>query len=157
MRHLCIYRKDSCTIKCLYALNSCFWRLFHWFSTNFGICLCTNLANFQSVDGSARWLTSFNFNHTPHAGTLGHYNEVTCFSCHKLHARIKIFLCPCGFIIAPDVAIKLDPIVCSGNSLQKALLHRKPRHHASICLSIDSGIGSWSIMQQPPGIYSCNL
>jgi len=28
------------------------------------------LADFQGVDGSARWQTSFNFNHTPHAGTL---------------------------------------------------------------------------------------
>ena len=25
---------------------------------------------FQHIDGSARWLTSFNYNHTPHAGTL---------------------------------------------------------------------------------------
>ena len=34
------------------------------------------LAKFQHIDGSARWLTSFNFNHTLHAGTLpstGHY------------------------------------------------------------------------------------
>jgi len=29
-----------------------------------------HFVNFQSVDGSARWQTSFNFNHTPHAGTL---------------------------------------------------------------------------------------
>ena len=29
-----------------------------------------NLAEFQHIDGSARWLTSFNYNHTPHAGTL---------------------------------------------------------------------------------------
>ena len=28
------------------------------------------LAKFQYIDGSARWLTSFNYNHTPHAGTL---------------------------------------------------------------------------------------
>ena len=28
------------------------------------------LAEFQHIDGSARWLTSFNYNHTPHAGTL---------------------------------------------------------------------------------------
>ena len=27
------------------------------------------LAEFQHIDGSARWLTSFNYNHTPHAGT----------------------------------------------------------------------------------------
>ena len=37
--------------------------------------VCKNrvvLAEFQhiSLDGSARWLTSFNYNHTPHAGTL---------------------------------------------------------------------------------------
>jgi len=29
-----------------------------------------NVPDFQSVDGSARWQTSFNFNHTPHASTL---------------------------------------------------------------------------------------
>ena len=28
------------------------------------------LAEFLHIDGSARWLTSFNYNHTPHAGTL---------------------------------------------------------------------------------------
>jgi len=28
------------------------------------------LPEFQQVDGSARWLKSFNSNHTPHAGTL---------------------------------------------------------------------------------------
>ena len=28
------------------------------------------LAEFQYIDGSARWLTSFDYNHTPHAGTL---------------------------------------------------------------------------------------
>ena len=28
------------------------------------------LAEFQHIDGSARWLTSFNYNHTPQAGTL---------------------------------------------------------------------------------------
>ena len=27
-------------------------------------------AEFQHIDGSARWLTSFNYNHTPHASTL---------------------------------------------------------------------------------------
>ena len=27
-------------------------------------------AKFQHIVGSARWLTSFNYNHTPHAGTL---------------------------------------------------------------------------------------
>ena len=31
---------------------------------------CVILAEFQHIDGSARWLTSFNYNHTPHAGTL---------------------------------------------------------------------------------------
>ena len=28
------------------------------------------LTEFQHIDGSARWLTSFNCNHTPRAGTL---------------------------------------------------------------------------------------
>ena len=35
--------------------------------------VCKNrviLAEFQHIDGSARWLTSFSYNHTPHAGTL---------------------------------------------------------------------------------------
>jgi len=31
---------------------------------------CAILANFQSVDGSARWQTIFNFNYTLHVGTL---------------------------------------------------------------------------------------
>ena len=31
---------------------------------------CVVLAEFQHIDGSARWLTSFNYNHTLHAGTL---------------------------------------------------------------------------------------
>ena len=37
------------------------------------VFVCKNhiiLAEFQHIDGSARWLTSFNCNHTPHAGTL---------------------------------------------------------------------------------------
>ena len=43
------------------------------------VFVCKNrvvLAEFQHIDGSARWLTSFNYNHTPYAGTLpstGHY------------------------------------------------------------------------------------
>ena len=35
--------------------------------------VCKNrvvLAEFQHIDGSARWLTSFNYNYTPHAGAL---------------------------------------------------------------------------------------
>ena len=35
--------------------------------------VCKNrvvLAELQHIDGSARWLASFNYNHTPHAGTL---------------------------------------------------------------------------------------
>ena len=28
------------------------------------------LAKFQHIDGSARWLTSSNYNHAPHGGTL---------------------------------------------------------------------------------------
>ena len=31
---------------------------------------CVVLVKFQHIDGSARWLTSFNYNHTPHASTL---------------------------------------------------------------------------------------
>ena len=31
---------------------------------------CIISAGFQHIDGSARWLTSFNYNHTLHAGTL---------------------------------------------------------------------------------------
>ena len=37
------------------------------------VFVCKNrvvLAEFQHIDGSARWLTSFNYNHTPHASTL---------------------------------------------------------------------------------------
>ena len=37
------------------------------------VFVCKNriiLAEFQHIDGSARWLTSFNYNYTPHAGTL---------------------------------------------------------------------------------------
>ena len=37
------------------------------------VIVCKNrviLAEFQHIDGSARWLTSFNYNHIPHAGTL---------------------------------------------------------------------------------------
>ena len=37
------------------------------------VFVCKNrvvLAEFQHIDDSARWLTSFNYNHTPHAGTL---------------------------------------------------------------------------------------
>ena len=37
------------------------------------VFVCKNrviLAEFQHIDGSARWLTSFYYNHTPHAGTL---------------------------------------------------------------------------------------
>jgi len=49
---------------------------------------CIILAKFQYIDGSARWLTSFNSNHTLHAGTLpstGHCLPMTqlllCLSC----------------------------------------------------------------------------
>ena len=43
------------------------------------VFVCKNhvvLVALQHMDGSARWLTGFNYNHTPHAGTLpstGHY------------------------------------------------------------------------------------
>jgi len=66
--------RDSRSFKHLYAVNP----------NSFGDCFtdlslillfvckkkCAILADFQSVDGSARWQTTFNFNHTPHAGTL---------------------------------------------------------------------------------------
>jgi len=49
---------------------------------------CVSLTEFQHIDGSARWLTSFNSNHNPHAGTLpstGHFWPMTqlllCLSC----------------------------------------------------------------------------
>ena len=41
--------------------------------STFLVFVCKNtviLAEFQHIDGSARWLTSFNYNYTPHAGTL---------------------------------------------------------------------------------------
>ena len=43
-----------------------------WVVSDPRICLqkSCRLAEFQHIDGSARWLTSFNYNHTPHAGTL---------------------------------------------------------------------------------------
>ena len=31
---------------------------------------CVILAEFQHIDGAARWPASFNYNYTPHAGTL---------------------------------------------------------------------------------------
>ena len=31
---------------------------------------CVIFSEFQHIDGSARWLTSFSYNHTPHAGIL---------------------------------------------------------------------------------------
>ena len=31
---------------------------------------CIILAEFQHIDGSTRWLTSFSYSHAPHAGTL---------------------------------------------------------------------------------------
>ena len=37
------------------------------------VFVCKNrvlFAEFQHIDGSARWLSSFNYNYTPHAGTL---------------------------------------------------------------------------------------
>ena len=37
------------------------------------VFVCKNrvvLAKFQHIDGSTRWLTSFNYNHTLHASTL---------------------------------------------------------------------------------------
>ena len=55
------------------------------------VFVCKNrviLAKFQQIDGLARWLTSFNYNHTPHAGTLsstGHcwptVQMLLCLSC----------------------------------------------------------------------------
>ena len=55
------------------------------------VFVCKNrvvLAKFQHIDGSARWLTNFNYNYTPHAGTLpstGHCRPTAqlllCLSC----------------------------------------------------------------------------
>jgi len=60
--------RDSHTVRHLYVLNPCCWRLVH---SNFGIFFAKKMCHdFQSADGSTRWQTSFNFNHTPHAGTL---------------------------------------------------------------------------------------
>ena len=75
-------------------LNSIRWVPISWiglFSTFAGLDIrknCIILTEFQHIDGSARWLTSFNSNHTPHAGTLpstGHCWPATqlllCLSC----------------------------------------------------------------------------
>ena len=79
--------------ECLFQALDCFMRLLGEMAVLLGVyklqilavgdCLtdvstilvfvCKNrviLAEFQHIDGSARWLTSFNYNHTPHAGTL---------------------------------------------------------------------------------------
>ena len=88
---LCIYGRDCHIVRCLYKLcilsvGDCFTDL----SINVAfVCKnCVTLAKFQHIDGSARWLTSFNFNHTLHAGTLpsaGHcwptVQLLLCFSC----------------------------------------------------------------------------
>ena len=53
---------------CILAVGDCFTDV-----STILVFVCKNrviLAEFQHIDGSARWLTSFNYNHTPHAGTL---------------------------------------------------------------------------------------
>jgi len=65
-----ITERDSHTVKPLYALNSCFWRLFHWFIWYVFCKKNAPLWSIFSVNCSARWQTNFNFNHTPNAGTL---------------------------------------------------------------------------------------
>jgi len=77
----------------------------HWILT-FGDCFTDSslilvfvwvfiLADYQSVDGSVTWQTSFNFNHTPHAGILpstGHCRvdprRSCCSACPVLQRRI---------------------------------------------------------------------
>ena len=65
------------------------------------VFVCKNrviLADFQHIDGSARWLTSFNYNHTPHAGTLpivlviADPRRSCCSACPVLQSN-KHFVC----------------------------------------------------------------
>jgi len=84
--------RDSHSVKCLY-LNPYFWKLFHWFIINSGICLqkIRHLTDFQSVDGSARWQTSFNFNNTLHAGIL-----ITKYWSLLTHGAVDALLALCS-------------------------------------------------------------
>ena len=53
---------------CILAVGDCYTDL-----STILIFVCKNrivLAEFQHIDGSARWLKSFNYNHTPHTCTL---------------------------------------------------------------------------------------
>ena len=55
------------------------------------------LAEFQHIDGSARWLTSFNYNHTLHAGTylvlvIADPRRSCCSAC-PVFQRNKHFVC----------------------------------------------------------------
>jgi len=64
--------------------------LVFWFYKN-----CIILANFQSVDCSASWQTSFNFNHTLHAGTLsstGYHSTVAALLARYSRRRNILFV-----------------------------------------------------------------
>ena len=61
------------------------------------VFVCKNrvvLIEFQHIDGSARWLESFNPNHTPHAGTLPSTDprHNFCSTCPVLQSK-KHFVC----------------------------------------------------------------
>ena len=58
------------------------------------VFVCKNrviLAEFKHIDGSARWLTSFNYNHTQHEGTLPSTDHC-CSTCPVLW-RGEHFVC----------------------------------------------------------------
>ena len=60
------------------------------------VSVCKNrfiLAEFQHIDGSARWLTSFNYDHTPHAGTLPSTARRSCCSACPVLQSKKHFVC----------------------------------------------------------------
>ena len=52
---------------CILVVGDCY------YSSTILVFVCKNynvLVKFQHIDGSARWLPTFKFNHTSHAGTL---------------------------------------------------------------------------------------
>ena len=64
------------------------------------VFVCKNrviLAEFHHIDGSTRWLTNFNYNHTPHAGTylvlvIADPRRSCCSACPVLQSK-KHFVC----------------------------------------------------------------